>query len=131
MKKSKLLKVPAAMLAGATLGMMFAPKEGKELRKDAKKKVKEVADKAKNITDVDIKDSIKNALEVVSKKLEDLELEESKEKLTKKAGSIKKEIEKIIKDAKNIKDDVLENTAVKLKEQAEEKIQGIVNKLED
>lgn len=42
-------------LAGAGLGLLFAPKSGSELRKDLKKKLDELLEQAKNIDIEEVK----------------------------------------------------------------------------
>lgn len=123
MKKNTFMKTMTTFGLGALMGMMVAPKEGEELRKDVKCTVKKASKKMKNSSN-DVKETIKDALESIGEKIEDLDFEESKKDLTKKAESIKNELEKIIKDAREAKDDIVENTAMKLKE-------GLANKLED
>ena len=129
MKKGKLIGVSTLFSLGASTGMMFAPKKGEELRKDVGKKIKKVGKKIENTSDSNIKKNLKMSLENINKRLDDLEFEKEKKKLNRKANEIKQDIEEIIKACSDIKDDILTNTAVKLKEQAQDKIECILKKM--
>lgn len=123
MKKGKILTTMATLGMGAVAGMMIAPKKGEDLRKDVKCAMKKTVNKAEKVVDKSA-DSIKDTLDCIGEKIENLDFENTKKGATKKADEIKKELEKIIKEAKERKDEIVENTATKLKE-------GLTNKLED
>ena len=53
--KGKLL---AGLAIGASLGVLFAPKAGKETRKELKEKMDDLIDKAKNADKKEIKENI-------------------------------------------------------------------------
>lgn len=61
------------VLAGATLGILFAPRSGKETRKMLGEKAKEYGEKGKELLDkgtVTAKEKIKNVADEISKKME-------------------------------------------------------------
>ena len=128
MKKGKIIGTSTALLMGTFMGMMFAPKKGEEFRKDIKNTIekagKKVKKESKNIDKIDFK----KALEEISKRLDNLDSEKNKKSLSKKASTIKNELDNIIKACENIKDETLVNTATKLKEQAEDKIDNLITK---
>ncbi len=124
MKKSKIITTMATFAAGAVTGMMYAPKKGEDLREDVKCTMKKAAKKIEKVTDKDILDSI-------GEKIENLNFEKTKKNLTKKADKIKEELEDIIEDAKDKKDDIIENTATKLKEGLAKKLEDLSEDLED
>ena len=124
MKKGKIMTTMATFTAGAVTGMMFAPKKGEDLREDVKCTMKKAVKKMEKVTDKDI-------LDTIGEKIENLNLEKTKKNLTKKANKIKKELEDIIKDAKERKDDIIENTATKLKEGLAKKLEDLSEELED
>ena len=124
MKKGKIMTTMATFTAGAVTGMMLAPKKGEDLREDVKCTMKKAVKKMEKVTDKDI-------LDTVGEKIENLNLEKTKRNLTKKANKIKKELEDIIKDAKERKDDIIENTATKLKEGLAKKLEDLSEELED
>ncbi len=117
MKKGKIMTTMATFTAGAVTGMMLAPKKGEDLREYVKFTMKKAGKKIKKAADKDI-------LDAIGEKIESLNLEKTKKNLTRKANKIKKELEYIIEDAIERKDDIIENTATKLKE-------GLAKKLED
>ena len=49
MKKSKMMTTMVSFMMGAVTGMMFAPKEGEELRKDLKNGATKALKKAKRV----------------------------------------------------------------------------------
>ena len=124
MKKGKIMTTMATFTAGAVTGMMLAPKKGEDLREDVKCTMKKAVKKMEKVTDKDI-------LDTVGEKIENLNLEKTKRNLTKKANKIKKELEDIIKDAKERKDDIIENTATKLKKGLAKKLEDLSEELED
>ncbi len=124
MKKGKIMTTMATFTAGAVTGMMLAPKKGEDLREDVKCTMKKAVKKMEKVTDKDI-------LDTVGEKIESLNLEKTKRNLTKKANKIKKELEDIIKDAKERKDDIIENTATKLKKGLAKKLEDLSEELED
>ena len=128
MKTSKVIKTMGTLGMGAVMGMMIAPKKGEDLRKDVKCTMKKALNSAEKVVD---KDNLKEVLDSIGERIEDLDFEETKKSLEKKAESIKKELEKIIKDAKEVKDEIIENTATKLKDGLEDKLEDLLEKLED
>ena len=131
MKKRKIIGTGTTLAIGTFLGMMFAPKKGEEFRKDVKDTITKTGEKVKKVSNSSIKDNLKDALEAINKKLDDLEFEKEKKSFNKKSNAIKDEIDDIIKAAHELKDDILVNTATKLKEQAQEKIECILKKLNE
>ena len=65
-KKKGLGKLIAGMAIGAGLGVLFAPKSGKETRKELKEKMDDLINKARNIDKKEVKENIMN---LKSKKL--------------------------------------------------------------
>ena len=124
MKKGKIMTTMATFTAGAVTGMMFAPKKGEDLREDVKCTMKKAVKKMEKVTDKDI-------LDTVGEKIESLKIEKTKKNLTRKANKIKKELEYIIEDSKERKDDIIENTATKLKEGLAKKLEDLSEELED
>lgn len=49
MKKSSLFKTMLTFMMGAVTGMLYAPKEGEELREDLKQSAKKTLNKAKKV----------------------------------------------------------------------------------
>ena len=73
-------------LVGVVVGLLFAPKSGKELREDISEKAKDLADKVKDEYEGAL-DKSKKGFESVISRLKDLEL-----KAARKAEEIEKKI---------------------------------------
>ena len=66
-KNSGIGKFVAGALVGAGLGVLFAPKSGKETRADIKKKLDEIVEQAKALKTEDVK-------EMILKKVDELQI---------------------------------------------------------
>ena len=71
MKKGGLGKFLCGAAVGAGLGLLFAPKTGKETRADLKKKFDEVLEQVKSIKAEDVKESIVKKVNELQKELKD------------------------------------------------------------
>lgn len=109
MKKKQITISVSSMLAGLGLGMLFAPKKGKELRKDIKLKAKDVKEKG-------IKTSLKDELKKIEKEVETLTNEKVKPIVKEKADGLMNKLENLIEKAKKQKDKVIEKSANVLKD---------------
>ena len=61
-KKKGLGKLFAGVAIGSALGVLFAPKTGKDTRADLKKKLDEMLDKVKDIDAKEVKESIESKI---------------------------------------------------------------------
>ena len=77
MKKGGLGKFLCGAAVGAGLGLLFAPKTGKETRADLKKKFDEVLEQVKSIKAEDVKESIVKKVNELQKELKDLDKEKA------------------------------------------------------
>ena len=127
MKKNTMIGFLAGTAVGAGLGVLFAPKSGKETRKD----IKNLAKKAKNIDLDDVREFVIEKSADIEDKLSKL----SKEKVLKEAKSKAKEIEKDIINlydyVKDISEDVMQDSVIKLKKKAENTIEKVLDKLKE
>ena len=127
MKKKTMIGFLAGTAVGAGLGVLFAPKSGKETRKD----IKNLAKKAKNIDLDDVREFVIEKSADIEDKLSKL----SKEKVLKEAKSKAKEIEKDIINlydyVKDISEDVMQDSVIKLKKKAETTIEKVLDKLKE
>ena len=122
MKKTKGLgKFLAGAAIGAGLGILFAPKSGKETREDIKNKISEIIEQAKTLKAEDVK-------EMIISKVEDLQ-EQLKAK--QKAKKIQKKAEELYKLAVEKGTPVLEKTTKELKDATASALKKIVSKLEE
>ena len=129
-KKGNKGKFLLGALVGAGLGVLFAPKKGSDTRKDLKKKIDELVEKAKNTDLDDVKEYVVTKTEEIENALKDLD----KEKVLDIAKSKAKEIEKSVKDlanyAKKKGTPVLEEAAESLRQKAIEVTKSVLEKLE-
>ena len=112
MKKNGFGKFIAGAAVGAGLGLLFAPKTGKETREVLKKKIDEVLEQVKSIKAEDVKDDVKSKLDALDEPVVEPETQNSEvyekvdedlEELTQKEEPVKTEKEKVEDD------DTLEN----------------------
>lgn len=115
MKKKKLSGM-LTLLTGAGLGMLFAPKKGKDLREDIKNEMKKFYKKIKKIDISEIKEDLEETLNKIEKEFENLDKEKIKTKRKQKITAIKKDLDELIKIAKNKKNQIIEDAASELKE---------------
>lgn len=129
-KKHGFIKFLAGTAIGAGLGVLFAPKSGKETRADLKKKMDEVLEQVKNIKAEDVKESIVKRVDELQKELKDLD----KEKVLKIAKQKAKKIQKKAEDLYNLAVEkgtpVLEKATDDLKKATADALKKIVDKLE-
>ena len=130
MAKKKVGTLLGGLAVGAGLGVLFAPKNGSDTRKDLKKKIDELVEKAKNTDLDDVKEYVVTKTEEIENALKDLD----KEKVLDIAKSKAKDIEKSVKDlanyAKKKGTPVLEEAAESLRQKAIEVTKGVLEKLE-
>lgn len=116
---------------GLGLGLLFAPKSGKETRKDLSKMINELYDKAKEI-DVE---EIKNTIIVKTKELEtlikDLDKETAKQIIIDKSREVKIKAQELVDVAKEKGTPVIEKTAEQVKNKTAELLKSTANKLEE
>ena len=101
-------------LAGATLGLLFAPKKGSELRADLKKKLDELLDQAKEIDVDDVKEQFNKKVEEIKAELADMDKEKALKLAKKKGEEAKKKAEELVELAKEKGTPALMNTAEKV-----------------
>ncbi len=130
-KKSGFGKFLTGAALGAGLGILFAPKSGKETREDISKKLKEVMDNIKEIDAEEVKKKIIKKVAELEKDLKDLD----KEKVLKIAKQKAKKIEKKANELYNLAVEkgtpVLEKTCKELKDATASALKKVVAKLEE
>ena len=101
-------------LAGASLGLLFAPKKGSELRADLKKKLDELLDQAKEIDVQEVKDQFDKKVAEIKEELADMDKEKALAIAKKKGEQAKKKAEELVVLAKEKGTPALMNTAEKV-----------------
>ncbi len=130
-KNSGIGKFVAGALVGAGLGVLFAPKSGKETRADIKKKLDEIVEQAKALKTEDVKEMILKKVDELQEELKTLDKEKVLKIAKQKAKKIQKKAEDLYKLAVAKGTPVLEKTTKELKEATANALQKIVDKLEE
>ncbi len=116
---------------GVGLGLLFAPKSGKETRKDLAKAFDELVEKAKEI-DVE---EVKNAIVVKTRELEnmikDLDKETAKQLIVDKSREVKIKAQELVDLAVEKGTPIVEKTAKEVKSKTAEILKNTASKLED
>ena len=129
MKKKGLGKFIAGAAVGVGLGILFAPKSGKETRKELKIKIDELIEKAKNVDIKEVKENINKKVEELKKELKDLDKEKVLSIAKKQAEKIKEKASDLVLYAKEKGTPVLESAAQSVKEKTIEVLESTLEKL--
>ena len=117
--------------AGIGLGILLAPKSGKETRKDLAKSLNDLYEKAK---DIDVEE-VKNAIIVKTKELEntikDLDKETAKQLIIDKSNEAKIKAQELVDLAVEKGTPVVEKTAKQVKTKTAELLKTTASKLEE
>lgn len=134
MEKSSVKKVTlgaAAVGVGAGLGVLLAPKSGKETRKDLNDKIHQLLDKIKNIDSKELKNEIKNKINEIEAELNELDKEKVLEIARDKADKVKNKTDELVELAKQAGSKAANKTASELREKAIDVTKKVLNKLEN
>lgn len=129
-KKSGLAKFIAGAAIGAGLGILFAPKSGKELRKDLKEKLDELVSKAKEIDMDEVKETVETKVAEIKMELADLDKEKVIKIAKQKAKAIGQKANELVEYAKEKGTPVIESLASSARDKAIEVTQDVLKKLE-
>ena len=116
---------------GLAIGLLFAPKSGKETREDLSRLLKELVEKAK---DIDVEE-VKNAIIVKTKELQntlsDLDKETAKQLIIDKSREVKIKAQELVDLAVEKGTPIVERTAKKVKSKTAELLVSTAKKLEE
>ena len=130
-KKHGLGTFLAGAAIGAGVGMLFAPKSGKELRKDLKEKLDELVRKAKDIDLDEVRENIENKVEEIKAELADLDKEKVLKIAKKKAAEIGQKASDLVEYAKEKGTHVLESLAASARDKAIDVTKDVLKRLEE
>ncbi len=124
-------KFALGVVVGATLGVLFAPKSGKETREDLKNAFDDLVEKAKNIKAEDVKAAIEKKVQEIREGLADLDKEKVLEIAKDKAHALKEKWNDLVEYAKEKGTPVVEKTAKEVKHRTAGVVRGVLERLED
>ncbi len=129
-EKSGFGKFLAGAAVGIGLGVLFAPKSGKETRKELKEKFDEMVKKVKEIDLQEVRESLLKKIDDIKKELADLDKEKVMSIAKEKAENIKKKLDELTKEAKEKATPVVQKAVDDLREKTIEVLKDTVKKLE-
>ncbi len=115
---------------GVCLGLLFAPKSGKETRKDLADSINELIEKAKEIDVEEVKNTIIVKAKELQTTIKDLDKETAKQMVIDKANDIKIKAQELVDLAIEKGTPVVEKTAKKVKNKTAELLKNTASKLE-
>ena len=130
MSKKGLGKFVLGAGIGAGLALLFAPKKGSDLRRDIKRKFDEFMKDVDKIEIEDIKERFTKKVDEIKKELEDLDKEKVEKIAKKKAKELQRKAEDLVDLAKEKGTPVLEGIADDLKHKVICVCTEVINKLE-
>lgn len=129
-KKSGLFKFLTGAAVGAGLGLLFAPKEGSQTRKELKAKIDEMIANLKEVDKEEVKETVEAKIEQIKLELADLD----KEKVLKIAKSKAKDIadltDELVDYVVKKGTPVLESAATSIREKAIVVTKDVLKRLE-
>lgn len=130
MKKKTVATLVGGMAAGAALGVLLAPKSGKETRADLMAAFDDFMKKVKDIDSDDVKKYVDKNIKKIKKELDDLSMEKVGKIAKKKAKEIERSMADLVEYVKEKGTPVLEEAVESLRQKAIEVTNMAINKLE-
>lgn len=130
-KKSGAGKFILGAAVGAGLGILFAPKSGSETRRDLKKKMDVLVKKVKEIDIDDVKEQLENKIDEIKEELADLDKEKVLKIAKEKGNDIKEKCEELVQLAIDKGTPVLEKAANEVREKAIDAVKEVLERLEE
>lgn len=132
MSKNKGLgKFLVGLGVGAGLGVLFAPKSGKETRDVLKKYIEDFVDSLKDIDVNEVRDEFLNKIEDIRNELEDLDKEKVLKIAEKKGKELRKKVDELVELAKEKGTPMIEEAACNIRQRAIDVTQTVLDKLQE
>lgn len=130
MSKSGLGKFVLGAAVGVGIGILVAPKSGKETRAELKAKFQELVEKVKNIDIKEVKDNFLKKIDEIKAELADLDKEKVLKIAKEKASIIKAKLDELLEEAKEKATPVIQKTVSDLRKKTISVLESTVEKLE-
>lgn len=130
-KKSGIGKFLAGIGIGAGLGVLLAPKSGKETREDLRKMLEKFVDEVRNIDVLEVKEEFLKKTEEIKKEIEELDKEKVEKIAKEKAEVLKEKANELVVLAKEKGTPVLESVADEVRNKAINVTKEVLKKLEN
>lgn len=118
-------------LVGVGLGILFAPKSGKETREEIKAKFDDVYNKLKEIDKEDVRVYFETKISEIRDELKDLDGEKVLKIAKKKAKDIQDKLDKLVNEAKEKATPIIEEAIESLRVKTIKVLNTTVEKLEN
>ena len=113
------------------LGVLFAPKSGKETRQDLKEKMDDLLEKARNIDIDEVKATIEKKVNDIKEDLKNLDKETVAEVIKNQSKKIMKKVDDLVDYAVKKGTPVIEAAARDVKASTIKTLESLTNKLKD
>lgn len=117
-------------LVGAGIGVLFAPKSGKETRAELKEKFDDLVKKVKELDKEEVKEAFLNKIEEIKRGFQELDKEKVASIAKEKATALKDKIVELSKAAKEKATPAVENAVENVREKAIVVLKNTTDKLE-
>ncbi len=116
---------------GASLGILFAPKKGKETRVELKEKMLDLVNRSKELSLNDISTMVEDKINEIRHDLNDLDKEKVLSIAKEKSTEIKDKCQDLVNLAIDKGQPVLKNAAVEVRDKTVDVMKGKIKKLEN
>ena len=131
MKKRSIGSLLLGVAVGASLGILFAPKKGKELRVELKEKMLDLVSRAKELSLNDISEMVESKITEIRHDLNELDKEKVLSIAKTKSNEIKNKCQDLVDMAIDKGTPALKNAAIEVRDKTVDVMKDMINKLEN